>query len=145
MSLYGYDIGEALGIASFVDEYKEPLIADFQREYGLDLEKEIQSGISIDRMTALIKGIGPDSAVYRAAHPASWWWTPDLEMNAVMCELIDALDRHFIQANSESGRAPKPIRISRPGQSPPPEEGMTMDELKQSLPEGSLKVVASGH
>lgn len=129
-------IGTMLSLADFVKENREPLIADFQREYGLDLDEEILKGISAERMKALVNGIGINSALHRHLNEDWWRWGIQEELLATVCELLDAGNRAFIMANSEHPGKMEPIKIPRPGGQTREEQksGTTMAELLAMQP-----------
>lgn len=128
-----YRFGDMLALASFVNEHRAALIADFQREYGLNLEEEVENKISSSRMEALVKGLGPGTALYRELNP-HFAWENTQELLAVIVELLDRQDRHFVMANSESGKAWDPIKIPRPYDNEEKErKGTTMAELKELI------------
>lgn len=89
---------------------------------------------SARRVTALMHGLGPDGALYRALRPDDWMWTAEHELLALNAELTDALYRAFIRANSREGsQQPKPVKIPRPGQQNRRQRGTTLAELTQMM------------
>lgn len=125
-----YRFGDMLALAKFVEEHHGALTADFQREYSLNLDEEVAGGISSSRMDALISHLGPGTAIFREINP-EWSWGNQEELLALIAELIDRLDRHFVMANSQNGKAWEPISIPRPfRQESQPQKGTTMEELK---------------
>jgi hypothetical protein len=99
------------GIGLLIDEHFEPLEADFQRFYGLDLRMELwgPKPIGARRLASLIRGLPPDSALHRALDPDGWAWGNVEELMAVLVEM-------FHSANTPKGT--KPLKIRRPGASP---------------------------
>ena len=75
------------------------------------------------RLSALVTGLPPDSALMRSVHPDEWqWgtaagrWGSTTELLAALVEVVDVGNRYFIMANSPKGqRAPAPIVVPRPG------------------------------
>jgi hypothetical protein len=55
----------------------------------------------------------PDSAVYRAQYPKSWWWTPEFDFLAAT---LNALQWANWQRGSGKGEKPKPVK--RPKEQP---------------------------
>lgn len=87
-------------------------------------------GMTARRFLALFNGIGPGSAVHRAADPEAWHWQTEHELLALVAELVDMGNRQFVRANSKEGATqPKPIVITRPGQVTRKQRGTTLDEL----------------
>lgn len=134
-------MAEMTAIADFVAAHHDALVADFQRDYGLDLDQIIEDGISANRMRALVNGVSVEGALYRDLNPDVWFWTSDLELLATLCELVDLLNRNFVASNSDgSSPQPEPINIPRPGREKPlPAKGTSIEELKALLPKGALK------
>lgn len=121
-------VGDMLSLATFVNDHHEALVADFQREYAIDLDQAIEDGITANRMMALVNGIGPDSALYRDVNEDTWRWGIREELLATICELLDYGNRNFIMANSENPGRLDPITINRPGREEKP-KGTTLAEL----------------
>ncbi len=68
-----------------------------------------------------------DSAVFRAQHPQSWWWTPELDF---LGAVLTAVQWGNWQRAGGKGDKPKPIK--RPKEKPRKrvETTITADELK---------------
>ncbi len=69
------------------------------------------------RLAALINGLPLDSALVRSYDPdrLGRGWDLQTEMLAIVAELIDRHDRHFLMANTKRGTTiPKPLYIARP-------------------------------
>lgn len=72
------------------------------------------------RLGALVRGLPADSATFRAVAPAASWTISD-ELLATLIELTDARWGWFFDVHAKPNtRRPSPLRIPRPGQTPPP-------------------------
>jgi hypothetical protein len=113
-----------------VRDHFDALEAAFQHEYGLHLGKEIWvNHISGRRMMALVTHLPPDSALHRAMEPKAWGWGHEEELLAVLCELVDRHDRHYVAAHRKDGKAPgEPLRVNRPYEREH-QKGTTLSEL----------------
>lgn len=66
----------------------------------------------------------PDSALYRARHPNSWWWTPEIDFLSAILVTVQG-------ANWQrgGGRGAQPKRVERPTDTP--KKTATPDELAE--------------
>lgn len=137
--------GGITGLYKFVTEHFDALEADFQREYGLNLSQEIET-IETKRMVHLVTGLSPDSALARKMNPESWHWKNEHELLAVIAELLDRHDRHFIRANTEKGqKQPNPIEIARPWKKVKQHSrGTSMSEFRKIVMAGEGQVKRGG-
>lgn len=127
-------VSEVFALAQYVEENHDALEADFQRDYGLNLDRVIEEGISCSRIRALIIGLGPGSALHRSQDPKGWSWDQTAELLATIIEILDRQDRHFVMANTKDGKAWDPIRVPRPRSNvPEAKEGTTLKELKDIM------------
>lgn len=82
-------------------------------------------------MRALIEGLPPESALYRA-HTKGWTQTD--ELLATLIQVVDQSNRLFVQVHSKPNSAvPPPIEIRRPWE-PEPEaqpKPSTADDVKR--------------
>ena len=62
----------------------------------------------------IITHLPQDSALFRARHPQSWWWTPEFDL---LSALITAIQWGNWQRGGGKGDKPKPIE--RPVDKPP--------------------------
>lgn len=88
--------------------------------------------MSARRATALVHGLGPDSALFRAVNPELARWSEEKELLAINAEVTDALHRSYIRAHSDKhDPQPKPIKITRPHRIKEERRGTSLDELGQ--------------
>lgn len=75
-----------------------------------------------------------DSAVYRAKHPASWWWTAEIDFLAAV---VTAIQWGNWQRGGGKGEKPKPIErpIDRPKTAAGPTSAAELKARKQALME----------
>jgi hypothetical protein len=72
--------------------------------------------------------------------PRAWGWGHEEELLAVLCELVDRHDRHYVSAHRKDGKAPgEPLRVNRPYDTEA-KKGTTLSELI-SLAGPAAKVV----
>ena len=111
-------------------EHYGALEADFQRDYGLHLGEEIWvNNISARRMMSLVTGLPQGSAFHRVSQPKQWNWGHQEELLAVLCELVDRHDRHYIAAHTKDGKVPGDgLEIPRPYETRKP-RGTTLSEF----------------
>lgn len=77
---------------------------------------------------ALFTNLPPGSATHREMEPEAWAWTSTEELLALQAELLDAIGRVLMAANSPKGtKLPKPIDIQRPGSQR--KQGTTVEDL----------------
>lgn len=115
----------------------EPLEADLAHYYQTDLTDALwgPAPLSARRLSALVKGLPPGSAVGRELS-AGWGVTE--ELLATLIEVVDRGDRWFYSAHSPPGaRMPEPLVIPRPGQrpAPPAAEAVPAGPRRTSSPE----------
>ena len=69
------------------------------------------------RLAGLVAHLPPGCALHRALDPEGYGadWSHREELLALLIEVLDRHDRHFIEANRKKGaKRPKPIHIPRP-------------------------------
>lgn len=94
----------------------ESIEADWARYYNRDLAQDLYGHPSISwrYINSLLTWLPSDAAVWRSMGNA---WSDEKELAATNIEVVDALRRAFIVANSKKGaREPEPVRIPRPWQ-----------------------------
>jgi hypothetical protein len=120
-------------------EHFQALEADFLHYYKTDLRQALwgHEKVGVRRLAALVHGLPPTSAVFRANSAA---WDDETELAAVQVELTHSLLRTLIAVNSKKGaQLPDPLRIPRPWDLPKIQKrGTSMAELRSILKGGDI-------
>lgn len=90
-------------------EYREPLMADFRRYYGLSIAECRAQGIPLREVAAMAAYLPPESATARAVNPPTGWGIAEYLLAAA----VDAL--HNANWQRGGGRGPRPTPVERPG------------------------------
>lgn len=102
--------------------------------YGIDLRHACYGTDRIGgrRLLALVRGLGPRSALGRAHNQGQDWSTME-DLLSLLAELVDQGNRMFFAANrgKNADRIPEPIQISRPGVETEVKPQATSDDVKQ--------------
>lgn len=112
-----------------------PLEADFARYYHLELPELVfgpNQRVPLRRLSVLITHLPADSAFLRFVadelEPLPAPWSTGDHLLALVAELIDKTNRILEAVYTKAGsKAPKPLRIPRPGEELEPEEPVAMD------------------
>jgi hypothetical protein len=105
-----------VGLVRLLEDQWEPLEADFQRFYGLDLRRACwgPDALGARRLRVLISHLPQDSSLARSM---GWWWSDVHEMQAQLIELA-ALSAQATTATvgSLTGKRwrPTPANFPRP-------------------------------
>jgi hypothetical protein len=86
---------------------------------------DLGDGLTWPDLRDFVTHLPQDSALYRAKHPASWWWTPDIDF---LGAIVTAIQWGNWQRGG--GKGDKPRNIERPIDRPKTAAGpITAEEL----------------
>ncbi len=108
----------------------ESIEADWARYYARDLAQDLYgvNCVGWRYINSLLTWLPADAALWRSMGSA---WSDEKELLAVNIEVLDALRRSFIIANSKKGaKIPDAVHIDRPGaKTHVKKTGTTLEEL----------------
>lgn len=108
----------------------ESLEADWLRYYNRNFKEDLYGVTPLGwrYINSLLVWLPADAAVWRSAKTS---WSDEKELLAVNIEVVDALRRAFIVANSKKGsKEPEPVKIARPWHKvTPTKRGTSLTEL----------------
>lgn len=111
--------GGSVALAKLFDEFGEAITADFQSEYGLNIVREIEQGMSPAQIIVLIRQLPLESRTVSARRGGDDFigWGVDRYMTAQLIDAVQMTTHAVVQSNSKKKvRAPKPVY--RPGKKP---------------------------
>jgi hypothetical protein len=102
------------GLSRLLADHHGAAEADWRRFYGRSLKHDLwgKESLGAREIISMIRWLPPEAAFWRSAGTS---WTTDNELQATTIEMLDALLRTYIQANSKpNAKKPSPMRIPRP-------------------------------
>lgn len=102
-----------------MNEFGEAILADFQSEYGINLVKEMEQGLSPAQIIVYIRQLPLESrtVALRRGDEEYWGWGVDRYLLAQLIDAVQMTTHAVVQSNSKKRvKAPKPVY--RPGKKP---------------------------
>lgn len=128
------------GTVEAVHSHFEAIEADWLRYYGRTLSADLYgpTPLGFRRIVGLLTWLPAEAALWRSMKVS---WTEDRELAAIQIELLDALRRTYIVANSKKGaRMPDPVRIPRPWDAPREGSSRRGTSLKELIRDTKLPI-----
>jgi hypothetical protein len=102
------------GLSRLVEDNFGAAEADWRRFYGRSLKHDLwgTTNLGAREIVQMMRWLPPEAAIWRSAGTS---WSTENELQATTVEMLDALLRTYIQANSKpNSKKPTPLRIPRP-------------------------------
>ena len=117
------------GLVAVVNEHHAAVEADLLRYYGVDLLDLYRGGLSLRRLSVLLRALPRESATVQALDPSLSWGVAE-HLAASTVDALHSILWTYLAAYRGKGQSapPRPERVPRPGDPPQVEERGKMSD-----------------